>query len=372
MIENVIETFGISIFGVHALGKASMQSSLILSNILNPPVLFFFVGVAAVLLKSDLEIPQPLPKLFSLYLLMAIGFKGGYEITESGLSLEIEETLLAAMFMACAVPIYSFFILRIKVDAFNAAAIAATYGSISAVTFITASSLLTQLGLTFGGHMVAALALMESPAIIVGIILVRLFTAKNQGLDELGLNELALNKLALNKPGLDEETPEKVAWGEIFREAFLNGSVFLLVSSLTIGLLTGANGWAKLKPFVQDSFYGILCFFLLDMGLIAARRIREVKKAGVFVIGFSLVMPVLNAFIGIGIAKLIGMSVGNALLFTVLCASASYIAVPAAMRMSIPEANPSLYISMALALTFPFNIIVGIPVYLQIIQRFWS
>jgi uncharacterized protein len=329
-----------------------MESNLILSNILNPPVLFFFVGMAAVLFKSDLEIPQPLPKLFSLYLLMAIGFKGGYEITESGLSLEIEETLLAAMFMACAVPIYSFFILRIKLDDYNAAAIAATYGSISAVTFITASSLLAQLGLDFGGHMVAALALMESPAIIVGIILVRLFTAKNKELEGGGA--------------------EKVAWGELFRESFLNGSVFLLISSLLIGLLTGVNGWTKLKPFVQDSFYGILCFFLLDMGLVAARRIKDLMKAGVFAIGFSIAMPVVNAFIGIALAKLIGMSVGNALLFAVLCASASYIAVPAAMRMSVPEANPSLYISMALALTFPFNIIVGIPIYLQIIERFWS
>jgi uncharacterized protein len=361
VIENLIERFRILRFGVHDIGEATMQSSLILSNILNPPVLFFFVGVAAALVKSDLEIPQPLPKLFSLYLLMAIGFKGGYEITESGLSLEIEETLLAAVLMACVVPIYSFFILKIKLNIYNAAAIAATYGSISAVTFITASSLLTKLGLKFGGHMVAALALMESPAIIVGIILVRFFTAKKR--------VVAAHELPAE---LEHQHAEKVSWTEILREAFLNGSVFLLVSSLMIGLLTGANGWAKLKPFVQDSFYGILCFFLLDMGLVAARRMKELRSAGVFVIGFSVLMPIFNALIGIGIAKLIGMSVGNALLFTVLCASASYIAVPAAMRMSIPEASPSLYISMALALTFPFNIIVGIPIYLQIIQRIWS
>jgi hypothetical protein len=161
-------------------------------------------------------------------------------------------------------------------------------------------------------------------------------------------------------------------WGEVMREACLNGSVFLLMGSLLIGLLTGAPGWEKLKPFTQDSFYGVLCFFLLDMGLIAARRIKEVAKAGWFVIAFSVVMPVINAMIGIGLSRLIGISEGNALLFTVLCASASYIAVPAAMRMSIPEANPSLYISTALALTFPFNIIVGIPVYLEIIHRVWA
>ncbi len=328
-----------------------MEFDLILSNILNPPVLFFFVGMAAVLLKSDLEIPQPLPKLFSLYLLMAIGFKGGYEITESGFNLEIEETLLAAVFMACVVPIYSFFILRLKLDTYNAAAIAATYGSISAVTFITASAFLTKLGMDFGGHMVAALALMESPAIVVGIVLVKKFAPREQ---------------------TEDGETETMDWGDVLREACLNGSVFLLIGSLIIGLLTGAPGWEKLKPFTQDSFYGVLCFFLLDMGLIAARRIQEVAKAGFFVIGFSLIMPILNAAIGIGLSRLIGISEGNALLLAVLCASASYIAVPAAMRMTIPEANPSLYISMALALTFPFNIIIGIPVYLEIIHRVWA
>jgi uncharacterized protein len=329
-----------------------MEFDLILSNLLNPPILFFFVGMAAVLLKSDLEIPQPLPKMFSLYLLMAIGFKGGYEIVESGFNLEIEETLLAAVFMACIVPVYSFFILRIKLDIYNAAAIAATYGSISAVTFITASAFLTKLGMSFGGHMVAALALMESPAIVVGIILAKIFAPR--------------------QPTTEEGEVEAMDWGEVMREACLNGSVFLLIGSLLIGLLTGAPGWEKLKPFTQDSFYGVLCFFLLDMGLIAARRIQEVAKAGWFVIAFSFVMPVVNAMIGIGLSRLIGISEGNALLFTVLCASASYIAVPAAMRMSIPEANPSLYISTALALTFPFNIIVGIPIYLEIIHRVWA
>lgn len=327
-----------------------MQSSLILFNILNPPVLFFFVGMAAILLKSDLEIPQPLPKLFSLYLLLSIGFKGGYEISKSGLSLEISETMLAAVVMACVVPLYSFFILRIKLDTYNAAAVAATYGSISAVTFITASAFLTKLNIPFGGHMVAALALMESPAIVVGIMLVKAFAKRDK---------------------TEGGEVEPLAWGEVFREACLNGSVFLLIGSVIVGLLTGEAGWHKLRPFTEDMFYGVLCFFLLDMGLIAARRIRELFKAGPFILGFSVFTPVLNALVGIGLAKMIGMSQGNALLFAVLCASASYIAVPAAMRITIPEANPSLYISMALALTFPFNIIIGIPVYFQVIQKFW-
>jgi hypothetical protein len=327
-----------------------MDSSLILSNILNPPVLFFFLGMIAVFVQSDLEIPNPLPKLFSLYLLVAIGFKGGHELVESGLSPQIIVTLLAAILMASIVPVYSFFILRIKLDNYNAAAIAATYGSISAVTFITASSLLDKLQIDYGGHMVAALALMESPAIVVGLILVRAFTQKS----------------ALS---VDKEEIQETSWEEVLREAFLNGSVLLLIGSLITGLLTGSSGWGKVHLFVEkDLFYGSLMFFLLDMGLVAARRIRDLRQAGMFLIGFAVFMPLANALIGIVLAKIIGMGEGNALLFAVLCASASYIAVPAAMRMTVPEANPSLYVSMALAITFPFNIIVGIPIYLQTIK----
>ncbi len=323
-----------------------MNSSLILSNILNPPVLFFFLGMMAVFLKSDLEIPQPLPKLFSLYLLMAIGFKGGYEISESGVNPEIAVTLSAAIVMSVIVPVYTFFVLKLKLDTYNAAAIAATYGSISAVTFITASSFLGKIGIPFGGHMVAALALMESPAIIVGLLLVRIFT--------------------------NDKKDGEFSWGEVLREAFLNSSVFLLVGSLLIGILTGKTGWEKLQPFTQGIFYGVLTFFLLDMGLVAAKRIKDLRETGSFLIAFAVFIPVANAIIGILIAKLIGISIGNALLFAVLCASASYIAVPAAMRLTVPESNPSLYVSMALAITFPFNIIVGIPVYLQIIKQLWG
>ncbi|UZQ54435.1 sodium-dependent bicarbonate transport family permease [Trichothermofontia sichuanensis B231] len=323
-----------------------MDFSLISSNILSPPVLFFFLGMLAVLLKSDLEIPQPLPKLFSLYLLFAIGFKGGIELVKSGVNQEVALTLLAAIIMACFVPVYTFFILKAKLDTYNAAAIAATYGSISAVTFITASSFLQELGIDFDGFMVAALALMESPAIIVGLVLVNLFTA-------------------------DRESGNQINWPEVLQEAFLNSSVFLLVGSLIIGVLTGTHGEEVLKPFSQGIFYGVLTFFLLDMGLVAARRLRDLSKTGPFLIAFSVVIPLLNATLGILIAKVIGMSQGDALLFAVLCASASYIAVPAAMRLTVPEANPSLYVTTALALTFPFNIIVGIPLYLYGIQFLW-
>ena len=327
-----------------------MSSSLILSNVLNPPVLFFFIGLSAVFLKSDLEIPQPIPKLFSLYLLFAIGFKGGHELHESGLTPDIAIALLAAVVMAALVPVYSFFILRLKLDIHNAGAIAATYGSISAVTFVTASTFLARLDVDFGGHMVAALALMESPAIIVGLLLVRVFAQQQN-------------------PNLDDDD---FSWEEVLRESCLNGSVFLLVGSLLVGVVTSEQGWESLEPFTGEMFYGVLTFFLLDMGLVAARRFQDLRKGGAFLISFSVLMPILNAAIGIAIAALIGMGAGDALLFAVLCASASYIAVPAAMRLTVPEANPSLYISMALALTFPFNIIVGIPIYFQCIQLFWG
>jgi uncharacterized protein len=331
-----------------------MDSNLILRNILNPPVLFFFLGMLAVFVQSDLEIPNPLPKLFSLYLLVAIGFKGGHELFASGLSPLIISTLIAAILMASIVPVYSFFILRIRLDNYNAAAIAATYGSISAVTFITASSLLDQLHTPYGGHMVAALALMESPAIVVGLILVRVFAPK---------------QLAIGGDEGAETIDREISWGEVLREAFLNGSVLLLIGSLITGILTRDDGWIKIHLFVEkDLFYGALMFFLLDMGLVAARRIQDLRKTGMFLIGFAVLMPIVNALFGILLAKVIGMGEGDALLFSVLCASASYIAVPAAMRMTVPEANPSLYVSMALAITFPFNIIVGIPIYLQAIK----
>ncbi|QYO64405.1 sodium-dependent bicarbonate transport family permease [Leptolyngbya sp. 7M] len=322
-----------------------MDTNLILSNILNPPILFFFLGMTAVFVKSDLEVPAPFPKLLSLYLLFSIGFKGGVELIKSGITQEVILTLLAAMIMACFVPIYTFFILRLKLDTYDAAAIAATYGSISAVTFITASAFLTELSIDFDGYMVAALALMESPAIIVGLILVNLFTVDGK---------------------------RDFSWPEVLQEAFLNSSVFLLVGSLLIGVLTGEHGWQGLEPFTQGLFYGILTFFLLDMGLVAARRIKDLQKTGVFLILFAILIPIVNAGIGLLIAKFIGMPRGDALLFAVLCASASYIAVPAAMRLTVPEANPSLYVSTALAVTFPFNIIVGIPLYLYAINLTWT
>ena len=325
-----------------------MDSSLVLQNLLTPPVLFFFLGVIAVLVRSDLEIPAPLPKLFSLYLLLAIGFKGGLELQHGGISGPVLPTIGAAVLMSLAVPLLSFAVLRLKLDPFNAAAIAATYGSISAVTFITAESFLETQKLPHDGFMVAALALMESPAIIVGLLLVKL--ASNQ----------------------DRPNNGRMRWGAVLHEAMLNGSVYLLVGSLVIGYLSAGNSpqsVEKMLPFTDKLFYGALSFFLLDMGIVAAQRLGDLRRAGSFLIAFSVLMPLFNALAGALIARGLGLEAGNALLFVVLCASASYIAVPAAMRMTVPEANPSYYISTALGLTFPFNIIVGIPLYMALVNK---
>ncbi|MEB3264738.1 MAG: sodium-dependent bicarbonate transport family permease [Synechococcus sp.] len=325
-----------------------MDTGLVLQNLLSPPVLFFFLGILAVLLGSDLEIPAPLPKLFSLYLLLAIGFKGGMELQHSGLGQQVLLTIGAAVLMSMLVPITSFLVLRNRLDAYNAAAVAAAYGSISAVTFITAEGFLNVLEVRFDGFMVAALALMESPAIIVGLLLVKLAAVPEVG------------------------NCRAIGWPTLLREAFLNGSVFLLIGSLLIGYLVAAfspAGLEKMDPFTDKLFYGALSFFLLDMGIVSAQRLHDLRRAGPFLIGFAVLAPLVHAGIGLVLARLLGLPQGDALLLMVLCASASYIAVPAAMRMTVPQANPSLYISTALGVTFPFNIVVGIPLYMALVDR---
>ncbi len=324
-----------------------METSLILQNVLTPPVLFFFLGTIAVFVRSDLEIPAPLPKLFSLYLLLAIGFKGGLELQRSGLGGLVIPTVGAAVCMSLLIPLICFVILRLKLNVFNSAAIAAAYGSISAVTFITAESFLENQNIDFDGFMVAALALMESPAIIVGLLLVKFAAPRSRA------------------------QSKRMRLREIFHEAILNGSAYLLVGSLVIGFMTANNPAAveKMQPFTGKLFYGAECFFLLDMGIVAAQRLPSLKKAGSFLIGFAIAMPLLNAFLGVLVAKALGLGPGNALLFVVLCASASYLAVPAAMRMTVPEAKSSYYISTTLGLTFPFNIVIGIPLYMGLVNK---
>jgi hypothetical protein len=339
-----------------------MQSSLVLQNLLSAPVLFFFLGILGVLVGSDLEIPSPLPKLFSLYLLLAIGFKGGMELAHSGLGPQVLLTIGAAVLMSLLVPLTSFLLLRLRLDGYNAAAIAASYGSISAVTFITAESFLNVLEVNFDGFMVAALALMESPAIVVGVILAKLSAPAEDA-----------ESVRDQENGGDQEGSGSLRWREVLQEAFLNGSVYLLIGSLVIGYVVAAfspAGLEKMDPFTEKLFYGALCFFLLDMGIVAAQRLRDLRQTGAFLIGFSLLAPPVHALLGLLVSALLGLSQGNTLLFMVLCASASYIAVPAAMRMTVPQANPSLYISTALGLTFPFNVVVGIPLYMALTRHF--
>ncbi len=324
-----------------------------LSNLSSPPLLFFFLGAAAAALRSDLEIPAPVAKFLSLYLLFAIGFKGGVALSKGNLDGAALAGLGAALLLACAVPLYAFALLKRRLGAADAAALAATYGSISAVTFVTATSYLDASGIAWGGHLVAAMALMESPAIIIGILLYRLYG------------------------GADASPRERIDWGELLREACLNGSVFLIVGSMIIGWITGERGMGALSPFIGDLFIGLLCLFLLDMGIVAARRLRDLRRGQIgvaggggsaFLLGFAVGLPLVNALVALILGRLLDLSEGDALLLVVLGASASYIAVPAALRLALPEANPSLYLPLSLAVTFPFNLLIGIPLYHELVR----
>lgn len=315
-----------------------MDLSVIIGNILSAPILFFFLGMVATWVKSDLHIPDPLPKLFSLYLLMIIGLHGGYELYHSGFTFEIVSVMGACFLMAILVPIIAFFILKNKFETDDAAAIAATFGSVSAVTFITTVSFLEMNKIPFGGYMVAGMTLMESPAIIVGVMFFNLFGKKN------GKNI-------------------KPKWGEILHDSFFNGSIVLIIGSLLIGYFAGEKGNSDLSTW-NGIFKGMLAFYLLDNGIEAAKKLKGLKKNVGFMLAFSILFPLFNATLGIFIGHyILNLTVGNNLLFTVLCASASYIAVPAAIRLAIPSSNPAYTTPVALGIVFPFNVIVGIPLY---------
>lgn len=318
-----------------------MNYSLIINNLTNPTLLFFVLGVVASLLKSDLEIPASTSKFISLYLLFSIGFKGGQELAHSGLNQEIVTTLLLAIALAAVVPVYTFFILKKRLSIENAGAIAATYGSVSAVTFVTATLFLDNQRVAYGGHMVAAMALMEAPAIIIGVMLMRNF-------------------------GTD--TDKKHRMGTIVHESLTNGSVFMIVGSLVIGIIADEKGAEGIKPFTTDIFKGFLAIFLLEMGMVAARRFSAFKNYGWFVTAFAIVVPIVNGVLCVLLTHFLSIHPGNRLLLAILAASASYIAVPAAMRQAAPKADPGLYIPMALGLTFPINITLGLPFYWMLIQ----
>lgn len=329
------------------------------STLLDPAILFFFLGMVAALLRSNLEIPAPIAKFLSLYLLMAIGIKGGVALSESGFHLQMLVGLMIALLMAFVVPLYTFPLLRRKLDGFNAAAIAATYGSVSAVTFIAAGQFLDNHGVKYGGYMAVALVIMEAPAVIMAVALAALTRAKLAKLN---------SSASADELNTKSEYNSTFSMRHILHESFTDGAIVLLLGSLLIGVVVGADGYKVIKPFTGDLFKGLLAFFLLEMGILVARRLREMQGVGGFLIAFALFIPVLNAVLVIALSYLAGLSAGDTLMLAVLAASASYIVVPAVVRAAIPEANPALYFGMALAVTFPFNIVLGIPLYYQLIQ----
>jgi len=325
-----------------------MDAETILANILSPAALFFFLGFLSVLLHSDLELPYPLPKFFSTYLLISIGYTGGEKLAHAGLTAEVSATIIAAMAMALFVPFYTFFFLRKILSVYDAAAMAATYGSISIVTFVVGTEFLNRQHVEFGGHMVAVMSMMESPAVIMGIMLVRVFAPRDGA--------------ETKRPGLRA----------ILHESFFNGTVLLLIGSLIIGVITGRSSGESLKPFMSGIFKGIVLLFLLDVGMLAAKKAGKLLEVGPKLVAFGVLAPLANAALGIALAYFLGMGRGDALLFTLLCASSSYIVVPAAMRQAVPEANPGLFELLSLSVTFPFNISVGIPLYYGVISRLWA
>ncbi len=314
--------------------------ALAADNLLSPIVLSFVLGLLAALARSDLSIPEAVAKGMSIYLLFAIGFKGGVSVADHGLDLTLGMTLLSGIILSFALPILAFGMLRVLsgMSRTDAAAVAGHYGSISIVTFVAATSVLSDAGIVFEGYMVAVAAAMEAPAILSALWLI----SRGQGGADMG--------------------------GDLWREILLNGSIVLLLGAFAIGAITGQEGLEKIASFIVNPFQGVLCLFLLDMGLIAGRGLREAKVLDRGAIAFGVLMPVVSATLGLGAGLLLGLSTGGVVLLMVLSASASYIAVPAAMRVAVPEANPSIYLTLSLAITFPFNLTLGIPLYLSVAQ----
>jgi hypothetical protein len=322
-----------------------MDFTLLLDNLTNPALLFFCLGIFAAFIKSDLEIPANSSKFISLYLMFSIGFKGGQELVHSEFGGEIIWAFSIGLLSSILIPVYTFWIAKKKFGTYNAAAIAAAYGSISAVTFLTTISFLDLKGIEYDGFMVAVMASMEAPAIVMGVLLLAVFAKSS-------------------------DTNTKIDFRKIIKHSLSNGSVVLLVGSLLIGFLASDEQARGIEPFTTDIFKGFLAVFLLDMGLSSGKHLKVFKSNGRSAFLFAVLIPLLNGCLTASISRLFLESEGNSLLLAILVASASYIAVPAAMKLAVPKANPGLYLPMALAITFPFNITFGIPIYLGIITYF--
>ncbi len=329
-------------------------------NLLDPAILFFVFGLVAGLLRSNLEIPPAIAKFLSLYLLMALGLKGGFALSASGLSPAIAATLAVAILMAFAVPVLGYQFLKRHAARFDAAAVAASYGSVSAVTFVTAMQYLESINLPAGGHMAVAMVLMESPALIVAIVLANLIRAEKSA-TAATTNVQVTTGGTLVATGGPDKGPLSIA--QVLKHSLTDGTHLLLIASLLIGFLSGDAGKAVMKPFSADLFKGMLAFFLLDMGLMVARNLGEVKGKSPMLVAYAALSPFVHATIALLLATLMSLPAGDTAMLMVLSASASYIVVPAALRQAVPEANASLYLGLPLGVTFPINLLVGIPLY---------
>ena len=311
------------------------------TNLLSPVILSFVLGLLAALGRSDLSVPEAAAKAMSIYLLFAIGFKGGVAVAANGLDATLVATMVAGFVLSAVLPFIAFAMLRVltNLSRIDAAAVAGHYGSISIVTFVAATSVLEGRMISSEGYMVAVAAIMEAPAILSALWLVS-SGGSGRRMD-----------------------------GELMREIMLNGSIVLLVGSFIIGVITGQDGLAAISSFIVAPFTGVLCLFLLDMGLVAGRGLRDSRGVLNFgAVAFGILMPLVGSLLGLGAGLLVGLSPGGVALLMVLSASASYIAVPAAMRVALPEANPSVYLTLSLGVTFPFNLTIGIPLYVAVSQ----
>lgn len=317
-----------------------------LSSVLSPMVLAFILGIVATRVKSDLKLPETLYQSLTIYLLVAIGMKGGYKLSIASLE-EVYKPALAAIALCCLIPTWTYWLMRkaARMDVPNAAALAAHYGSVSAVTFSAALVYHDTLGITYEGFLPSLLAIMEIPAILIAVSLARIYSQSDSG--------------------------RNVSVKEIARELVAGKSSLLLIGFLIIGFLVGKSGWEQVSPFFDAPFKGLLTIFLLEAGLMAGRKMSDLKTNGLFLAGFGIVFPILHAVLGITLGHLAGLGLGGATVLGVLAASASYIAAPAACRVALPEANPSFYLTAALAITFPFNILVGLPLYHSIAEMIY-
>lgn len=305
----------------------------------SPVVLFFVLGLFAAFVRSDLAIPEPIAKAMSLYLMAAIGLKGGVAVAESGINSTVVAALATGVIAGFILPFFAFAVLTGfgRLDRINSGAVAAHYGSISVVTFVTAGEILAGQGREPEGFMVAVMAAMEAPAILSGLMLARGMGSKGGS----------------NNAGTQST-------GAMLHEVMTNSSIMLLLGAFAIGMLAGAQGYAEVSPFFTAGFKGVLCLFLLDMGLIAARRMMDARAITWRLSAIAIFLPIVNGAVGTGLGALIGLDAGSAAALGVLCASASYIAVPAAMRLALPEADPGIYLTMSLSITFPFNVLINI------------